>query len=63
MRPLSASTGGGQVTGTEVSDEESQYEVEVTLDDGTQVDVQLDGQFQVVGSDADCHTPSSCSKT
>ncbi len=48
-----AETGGGQVTETEVGDEESYYEVEVTLDDGTQVDVQLDRDFQVVGSEAD----------
>ena len=27
--------GGGRVTGTEVGDEESYYEVEVTLDDGS----------------------------
>ena len=48
-----ASTGGGRVTGTEVGDEESYYEVEVTLDGGGQVDVQLDKGFKVVGSDAD----------
>lgn len=30
------------MTGTEAGDEESCYEVEVTLDDGTEVDVQLD---------------------
>jgi uncharacterized membrane protein YkoI len=48
-----AVTGGGRVTETEVGDEESYYEVEVTLDDGTQVDVQLDERFQVVGSSAD----------
>lgn len=48
-----AETGGGEVTGTEVGDEESYYEVEVTLDDGTQVDVQLDRDFHVVGSEAD----------
>ena len=29
-----ASTGGGRVTGTEVNDEESYYEVEVTLNEG-----------------------------
>jgi Peptidase propeptide and YPEB domain len=46
-------TGGGKVTGTEVDDEESKYEVEVTLDDGTQVDVQLDEDFQVVGTESD----------
>jgi uncharacterized membrane protein YkoI len=46
-------TGGGKVTETEVGDEESLYEVEVTLPDGSQVDVQLDERFQVVGSDGD----------
>jgi uncharacterized membrane protein YkoI len=48
-----AHTGGGSVTGTEVGDEESYYEVEVTLDDGSQVDVQLDEGFDVVGSEGD----------
>jgi uncharacterized membrane protein YkoI len=46
-----AHTGGGKVTGTEVGDEESRYEVEVTRDDGSQVDVQLDERFRVVGSE------------
>jgi hypothetical protein len=46
-------TGGGQVTGTEAGDEESHYEVEVTLEDGTQTDVQLDRSFNVVGDEAD----------
>ena len=48
-----AATGGGKVTETEVGDEESYYEVEVTLRDGRQVDVQLDRDFQVVGQSAD----------
>jgi uncharacterized membrane protein YkoI len=47
------STGGGQVTETETGDEESYYEVEVSRDDGSQVDVQLDRQFNVVGSETD----------
>jgi len=46
-------TGGGRVTGTEVGDEESYYEVEITLEDGSQVDVQLDESFHVVGSEDD----------
>ena len=46
-------TRGGTVTATEVGDEESYYEVEVTLDDGSQVDVQLDRDFKVVGDEAD----------
>jgi len=48
-----AFTGGGTVSGTEVGDEESLYEVEVTLGDGSQVDVQLDQNFVVVGSKTD----------
>ena len=48
-----AETGGGRVTGSEVGDEESYYEVEVTKDDGSQVDVQLDENFAVVGSKTD----------
>ena len=48
-----AETGGGKVTETEVDDEESKYEVEVTLEDGTQVDVQLDANFQVVSTESD----------
>ena len=48
-----AHTGGGSVSGTEVGDEESYYEVEVTLEDGSQVDVQLDRSFHVVGDEAD----------
>jgi hypothetical protein len=48
-----AQTGGGRVTGTEVGDEESHYEVEVTLDDGSQIDVQLDESFNVVSQAAD----------
>jgi uncharacterized membrane protein YkoI len=46
-------TGGGRVTGSEVGDEESYYEIEVTLDNGDQVDVQLDESFDVVGSEND----------
>lgn len=46
-------TGGGEVTETEVGDEESHYEVEVTLQDGRQVDVQLNEQFEVVGDESD----------
>ena len=45
--------GGGSVTETEVEDEESYYEVEVTRSDGSQVDVQLDESFNVVSSEAD----------
>ena len=50
-------TGGGAVTETEVGDEDSYYEVEVTLADGSQVDVQLDREFNVVGAEADDESP------
>lgn len=45
--------GGGRVTDTEEGDEESYYEVEVTLDNGDEVDVQLDRSFAVVGDERD----------
>jgi len=45
-------TGGGTVTETEVGDEESYYEVEVTTGEGQQ-DVQLDRDFNVVSSEGD----------
>jgi uncharacterized membrane protein YkoI len=45
--------GGGKVSGTEVNDEESYYQVEVTKTDGSHVDVQLDSGFQVVGQHGD----------
>ncbi len=45
--------GEGQVTETEVGDEEGYYEVEITLDDGRQVDVHLDEAFNVLGHEAD----------
>lgn len=48
-----AHTGGGSVTDTEAGDEDTYYEVEVTLDDGSQVDVQLDEQFAVISAAAD----------
>jgi hypothetical protein len=46
-------TGGGRVTGSEKGDEEGAYEVEVTLDDGSQVDVHLDSNFHVIDAKGD----------
>lgn len=46
-------TGEGTVTDTEVGDEDSLYEVEITLDNGQEVDVQLDANFEVVGAEAE----------
>lgn len=48
-----AHVGQGRVTDTEAGDEEGAYEVEVTLDDGTQVDVHLDEAFNVIGTEPD----------
>lgn len=45
--------GEGRVTDTEEGDEDSYYEVEVRLDNGDEVDVQLDREFNVVGSETD----------
>jgi hypothetical protein len=46
-------TGGGTVVESEVGDGGAAYEVEVRLVDGSVVDVQLDGRFQVTGSRVD----------
>jgi len=48
-----AETGGGQVTGSEVRDEEGYYEVEVARSDGSQVDVHLNRDFSVIDASAD----------
>lgn len=44
---------GGRVTGTELGDEEGYYEIEVTRDDGSQVDLHLDRDFNVLSTPAD----------
>ena len=46
-------TGGGTVTETEVGDDGAAYGVEVRLDDGRQVEVNLDGNFNVIGQEND----------
>ena len=51
-------TGEGRVTETEVGDEESYYEVEVTLPNGEETDVQLNESFKVVGSEFDSGSES-----
>lgn len=43
----------GRVTDTEVGDEEGYYEVEVTLENGDHVDVHLDEDFNLLGSEND----------
>ena len=46
-------TGGGQVIETEVGDDGAAYGVEVRLDDGSVVEVELDAAFRVTGDTPD----------
>ena len=51
------SVGGGRVSGSELQDEEGYYEIEVTRDDGSQVDVHLDSDFNVLDARGDGDGP------
>jgi len=53
----SAST-GGTVTETEVGDDGAAYGVEVRLGDGSEVEVNLDENCQVIGQEADDDGPN-----
>ena len=63
---LAAVGGGGTITGVERDDGDDgygtsgggAYEVEVTREDGTQVEVHLDGDYDVVGQEADEDGPN-----
>ena len=46
-------TGGGTVTEFEIGDDGAAYSVEVRLADGSQVEVNLNANFEVIGSTAD----------
>jgi uncharacterized membrane protein YkoI len=46
-------TGGGTVTESEIGDDGAAYSVEVRLADGSQVEVNLNANFEVIGSTAD----------
>jgi uncharacterized membrane protein YkoI len=46
-------TGGGTVVESEAGDDGAAYGVEVRLADGSQVEVQLDANFHVIGQQAD----------
>ena len=50
-------TGGGAVTETEVGDDGAAYGVEIRLPDGSQVEVNLDQNFKVIGQEADADGP------
>ena len=51
-------TGGGTVTETEVGDDGAAYGVEIRLDDGRQVEVNLDENFNVIGQENDDDGPN-----
>ena len=56
-----AAVGGGTLTEVERDDgygSSGVYEVEVTRDDGSQVEVHLDGDYNVVGQEADEDGPN-----
>ena len=52
-----AATGGGTVLETEAGDDGAAYGVEVRLDDGRQVEVNLDKAFKVIAREVDDDTP------
>jgi uncharacterized membrane protein YkoI len=49
---------GGTVTETEADDDGAAYEVEVRLEDGSQVEVNLNRDCQVIGQEADDDGPN-----
>jgi hypothetical protein len=50
--------GGGSVIETEVGDDGAAYGVEIRLEDGTVVEVNLDESFAVIGQEADDDGPN-----
>jgi len=52
-----AHTGGGTVTETEIGDDGAAYGVEVRLEDGRQVEVNLNQSFEVIGQESDDDGP------
>ena len=53
-----AYTGGGTVTETEVGDGDAAYGVEIRLDDGSEVEVNLNADCVVLGQEADDDGPN-----
>ena len=53
-----ASTGGGEVLETEIGDDGAAYGVEIRLEDGSQVEVNLDASFLVIGQEPDDDGPN-----
>lgn len=46
-------TGGGTVIETEAGEDGAAYGVEIRLDDGRVVEIDLDANFQVIGQESD----------
>lgn len=53
-----AATGGGEVLETEIGDDGSAYGVEIRLEDGSQVEVNLDSSFDVINQEPDHDSPN-----
>ena len=53
-----AATGGGEVLETEVGDDGSAYGVEIRLEDGSQVEVNLDSSFHLINQEPDHDSPN-----
>lgn len=50
--------GGGEVLETETGDDGAVYEVEIRRSDGSEIEVQLDQNFEVLGSESDDDGPN-----
>ena len=50
-------TGGGTVVETEAGDDDAAYGVEIRMDDGSEVEVELDEDFNVIGTEQDDDGP------
>jgi hypothetical protein len=57
-----AATGGGTVLETEAGDDGAAYGVELRLQDGRQVEVNLDSSFKVIGQEADEDRPGEADR-
>ena len=53
-----AHVGAGEVTETEIGDDGAAYGVEILKPDGTQVEVNLDKDYRVTGTEADDDGPN-----
>jgi hypothetical protein len=52
-------TGGGTVVETETGDGDAAYGVEIRMDDGSEVEVELDDDFSVIGTEREDDGPGA----